>query len=93
MRAWLDRGDPGRGVGAVLSCHERGQRAGLACLLRRAGRCSLLGFAYRFDLVKAGSQDTAAVQGFVTGRPELPGVASAQRAAELPRQVMPRAGG
>ncbi len=39
MRAWPDRGDPGgRGVGAVPGCRERGQRAGLACLLRRAGR-------------------------------------------------------
>jgi hypothetical protein len=58
VRAWLDRGDPGgRGVGAVLGCCERGQRAGLACLLRRAGR-----------------EDTAAVQGFVAGRPELAGI-------------------
>jgi hypothetical protein len=53
---------------------ERGQRAGLACLLRRAGRGALLGLAYRVDLVTAGREDTAAVQGSVAGRPELPGM-------------------
>jgi hypothetical protein len=81
VRAWLDRGDPGgRGVGAVLGCGERGQRAGLACLLRHACSGALLGLAYRLDLVKAGSQDTAAAQGFVTGCPELP---SMRLAADL----------
>jgi hypothetical protein len=37
MRAWLDCGDPGRDAVAVLGGRERGQRAGLTCLLRRAG--------------------------------------------------------
>ena len=74
MRAWLDRGDPGRDPAAKLGCRERGQRAGLTGLLSRAGRSVFLGFAHRVDLVRAGREDTAAVQGFVAGRPELPGM-------------------
>jgi hypothetical protein len=41
---------------------------------RRAGRGPLLGLAHSLDLVKAGREGTAAVQGFVAGRPELPGM-------------------
>ena len=74
MRAWLDRGDPGREPVAVLGCCEGGQCAGLAFLLRRAGRGVFLGLAHRVDLVRAGREDAAAVQGLVAGCPELPGM-------------------
>ncbi|HUY48801.1 MAG TPA: hypothetical protein VMV92_24305 [Streptosporangiaceae bacterium] len=58
----------------MLGCCEGSKGAGLAGLLRRACCGALLGLAHRVDLVKAGCQDAAAVQGLVAGCPEPAGL-------------------
>src|SRR5260370_4649028 len=73
VRAWLDRGYPGRDAAVLLGCGERGQRPCLARLLRRACCGMPLGVPDRVHLINAGGRPPTRAAGPVGRLPRLAG--------------------